>query len=351
MSKNKIIAIILIIIGVALLLGSAAFWYDGLKSANPPSAGESVRDWITTITGVISCIIGVLTYFKKDKKEKITEIKATGNSAEFFTGENAKKIEGDYIEKQVNVFPEKTASLDSLHQLPAPPADFTGRAKEIDEITGDLQKGVTISGLHGMGGIGKTALGLVIAQQLKNQFPAGQIFLDLRGAHAQEPLTPAEAMRYVLLSFEPEAKLPQEEAVLEALYCSVLEGKKVLLFFDNARGPEQVTPLLPPPGNMTLVTSRQHFNLPGLAAHNLDTLAPQEARGLIRKIARGVKAEEAEGIARQCGYLPLALRLAAGMLNTRPDWTPADLIEKLQDALRTARTGGSLAAVELRIAG
>jgi hypothetical protein len=91
MSKNKIAAIILIIIGVALLLGSAAFWYDSLKSANPPGAGESVRDWITTITGVISCIIGVLTYFKKDKKEKTTEIKATGNSAEFFTGEMPRK--------------------------------------------------------------------------------------------------------------------------------------------------------------------------------------------------------------------------------------------------------------------
>ncbi len=93
-------------------------------------------------------------------------------------------------------------------------------------------------------------------------------------------------------------------------------------------------PLLPPSGCLTLVTSRQHFNLPGLAAQDLDTLAPRDARGLIRKIAKGVKAEEADSIARQCGYLPLALRLAAGMLNTRPDWTPADLVGKLQDALR-----------------
>jgi multisubunit Na+/H+ antiporter MnhG subunit len=68
MKKNKLLGIILVVIGVALLIGSAELWYYSLKSANPPDVGQTVRDWITTITGVISCIIGVLTYFKKDKK-------------------------------------------------------------------------------------------------------------------------------------------------------------------------------------------------------------------------------------------------------------------------------------------
>jgi hypothetical protein len=68
MKKNKLLGSILIVIGVALLIGAAALWYTGLKSANPPDVGQTVRDWIATITGVISCIIGVLTYFKKDKK-------------------------------------------------------------------------------------------------------------------------------------------------------------------------------------------------------------------------------------------------------------------------------------------
>ena len=68
MKKNKLLGSILIVIGVALLIGSAALWYTSLKSASPPDVGQTVRDWIATITGVISCIIGVLTYFKKDKK-------------------------------------------------------------------------------------------------------------------------------------------------------------------------------------------------------------------------------------------------------------------------------------------
>ena len=92
--------------------------------------------------------------------------------------------------------------------------------------------------------------------------------------------------------------------------------------------------LLPPVGCMILVTSRQYFNLPGLMAHNLHALTPRDARLLVRKIAKGVKVEEGNIIAKQCGYLPLALRLAAGLLNTRSDWTPADLIKKMHDALK-----------------
>ena len=278
-------------------------------------------------------VMGVIDLVK-GKNAKKTEIKVTGDKPKIVTGEHAREIDAEtYIEKQVNILPEIKTPLDSLHQLPSPPADFTGREKEIREFTKDIQNGVTISGLQGMGGIGKTALGLVIAHQLKEQYPDGQIFLDLRGADMQEPLTAAEVMSHVLRSFQPEAKLPEEEALLAPLYNAVLQGKKVLLFFDNARGAEQVTPLLPPKGCLTLVTSRQHFNLSGLKAHNLDTLAPKDARSLVRKIAKGVKAEEADAISEKCGYLPLALRLAAGMLNTRPDWTPADLIKKLQDAL------------------
>ncbi len=268
---------------------------------------------------------------RKKKDMPIAEVRAGGGAPQIASGEHARNIQSEtYIEN----YGAQVSSLDALHQLPSPPADFTGREKEIREIIKDIKAGAIISGLQGMGGIGKTALGLIVAHNLKDLYSEGQIYLDLRGAHKQEPMAPTEAMSQVLRSFDREAKLPDDEATLTSLYCSVLQGKNVLFFFDNARGQEQVTPLLPPPGSITLVTSRQHFNLPGLTVHNLDTLAPKDARALVRKIAKGVKAEEADIIAKQCGYLPLALRLAAGMLATRTDWTPADLTKKLQNTLK-----------------
>ena len=42
----------------------------------------------------------------------------------------------------------------ALHQLPAPPADFTGRTADLDAILSDIQQGAVISGLRGMGGTG-----------------------------------------------------------------------------------------------------------------------------------------------------------------------------------------------------
>ena len=240
MAKNKVIAIVLILIGAALLLGAVTFWIDTFTLSEPAWSGVSLRDWLTTITGLVTCIIGVMEYFKKDKKAAKAGINVNGGSPQIATGEYVKNIQGMNIEKQVIVYPDNKSLLNSLHQLPPPMADFTGREKEIGEITKELQRGVTISGLRGMGGVGKTALGVVIAHQLKDQYPDGQIFLDLRGAHEQQPLTTSEAIRYVLRSFEPEAKLPDDEATLTTLYNSVLQGKKVFLFFDNAHGTEQV---------------------------------------------------------------------------------------------------------------
>ena len=45
-----------------------------------------------------------------------------------------------------------------------PPADFTGRADELKELLAAVKTGgVTISGLQGLGGVGKTALALKLA--------------------------------------------------------------------------------------------------------------------------------------------------------------------------------------------
>jgi tetratricopeptide (TPR) repeat protein len=93
------------------------------------------------------------------------------------------------------------------------------------------QGGVTISGLQGMGGIGKTALALKLANHLKPQYPDAQFYLDLKGV-SDEPLTPVQAMGQVIRSYHPEAKLPDDENGLRGLYLSLLDGKKALLLDD-----------------------------------------------------------------------------------------------------------------------
>jgi hypothetical protein len=132
----------------------------------------------------------------------------------------------------------------ALHQLP-PPADFTGRTDELDDLLGKISAGgVTISGLRGMGGIGKTARALKLADQLKASFPNAQIYLDLRGTDPQ-PLTAADARAHVIRAYQPTARLPENEAELSGLYYSVLHNQRALLVMDNAASAEQIAPLIP----------------------------------------------------------------------------------------------------------
>jgi hypothetical protein len=108
-----------------------------------------------------------------------------------------------------------------LHQLRAPLGDFVGRAQEIDELTHALTAGnaaAAISGLRGMGGIGKTELALLVAHQIKEHFPDAQIVVELFGA--SNPVSPEVALQSVIRAFEPQAKLPDDLPALKQLYAA-----------------------------------------------------------------------------------------------------------------------------------
>jgi len=215
-------------------------------------------------------------------------------------------------------------------QLPPPPADFIGREAELRDLRAAIEKGgVHISGLQGQGGVGKTALALKLAAELAPNFPDGNIYLDLKGV-SERPLTAVEAMSHVVRTFHPEAKLPEKEDDLCALFRSVLHNKRVLLLMDNAKDAAQVKSLIPPEGCALLVTSRYRFTLPGLHQKNLDTLPPEDAAQLLLRIEPRIDGE-AEVIAKLCGYLALALRLAATAIAEHIDLAPAEYRQKLAD--------------------
>ncbi|WP_437713881.1 tetratricopeptide repeat protein [Sorangium sp. So ce448] len=216
------------------------------------------------------------------------------------------------------------------HQLRSPPADFTGRAAELAELRAKLDTGgVIIAGLTGQGGVGKTALALVLAQSLLEQYPDGQIDVNLRGT-SHEPYSSSEVMAEVIHAFEPDARLPDDQEARARLYRTTLYGRRVLLLLDNARDRAQVEPLVPPRGCLLLVTSRQHFVLPGISSRRLGNLGPDEATEFIRSMALTVDQAHAAELAKVCGYLPLALRVAARVLAERANLSAARYVERIR---------------------
>lgn len=216
-------------------------------------------------------------------------------------------------------------------QIPPPPADFKGRDDEIKDILSNFNKGVTIFGLHGMGGIGKTALALVLAEKLRGKFPDGQLFIDLNGTR-ENPLSPCGAMGQVIRAFYPRTQIPIDQNELHGLYHSILANKKILLLMDNAANSEQVEPLKPPKGCAMLITSRKKFTLPGMKKKDLKIMPPADSRRMLLEIADRI-GDHADILAKLCGNLPLAMRNAASVLAERDDISVEEYVRRLSDEL------------------
>ncbi|HEY6169736.1 MAG TPA: NB-ARC domain-containing protein, partial [Verrucomicrobiae bacterium] len=245
--------------------------------------------------------------------------------------------------KEVHIHNAPAAPLSPLHQLPSAP-ELVGREEELaallQQLTAAGASGATISaqhaGLQGMGGVGKTALAIVLAHRLRDRFPDAQLFLNLHAADSATPeVTPLDAMQRIIHCFHPDARLPDSVEEVAAIYCSVLtDAGRVLLVLDNAAA-AQVQPLLPPPNCLLLVTSRAQFKLPGLVQRNLDCLEPAKSVELLCKLSSRWQGDEAKDAAGLCGHLPLALEVFAGAVNDQSLTPVPELLARLRARVDT----------------
>ncbi|MCA1602321.1 MAG: tetratricopeptide repeat protein [Acidobacteria bacterium] len=259
--------------------------------------------------------------------------------------------------RQGPVLPVPPKSMPSLHQPPPEPgsvprqlpvgvAHFTGRVAELAKLDVLLTQDHTtrpaamvISAIAGTAGVGKTALVVHWAHRVRDRFPDGQLFVNLRGYDPGSPMTPEQAIEEFLRALDvPAERIPAGLEARAALYRSLLDGRRMLIVLDNANTAEQVRPLLPgSPTCRVVVTSRNRLS--GLIARDgasrvtVDLLAPAEAIALLGDVIGVTRAaaepEATAELASRCAYLPLALRIAAERVGTHVHTTLADLAGEL----------------------
>jgi tetratricopeptide (TPR) repeat protein len=212
--------------------------------------------------------------------------------------------------------------------LPPPPGDFTGRKKDIEELVEKVRfEGACIIGIFGMGGIGKTSLGLRLAEELIPRYPDGQIYLNLGGS-VGKPVSSLRAMAHVIRAFDPGFTEISLKLDIDGHYSSILNGRRAIIFLDDVVDREQVLHLIPPAGCLLLITSQKCFALPGLLEKDMDHLTIEESRELLLRVAPKLDGR-ADEMAALCGYLPAALRKAANLLVEHRDLTVETCLRRL----------------------
>ncbi|MGW7722737.1 AfsR/SARP family transcriptional regulator [Streptomyces canus] len=251
-------------------------------------------------------------------------------------------------------------------ELPHDAAGFAGRTGELallhallppEQGRRDPANTVVISAIGGAAGIGKTALAVHWAHQVRDRFPDGQLYVNLHGFdHDRRPLEPREALELLLSGLGLRAsEIPPDQESQARVLRTLLSGRRVLVLLDNAASADQVRPLLPAtPTCCVLVTSRNRLGdlvaRDGAHALALDLLQPDAARALLSRTLGAHRVDHDQHavgeLIRLCGSLPLALRVAAARLAGDPALRTADLVAEMTegsrlDALETDGDAGS----------
>lgn len=251
----------------------------------------------------------------------------------------------DQLADEQPVDRSRATSLAVPAQLPLDLPTFVGRVDQLAALDRHRRDGTPIAAVTcliiGAAGMGKTALAVHWAHQVRADFPDGQLYVDLRGFGPSSPARSVDVLRGFLDALGVDAEqIPPHADEQVAVYRTALAGKRVLVVLDNAHSADQVRPLLPgAAGSMAVVTSRNQ--LPGLiavdGAHPLtvDACTLDEGRAMLtarlgpaRVDARPTATAD---IVRLCAGLPLALAVVGARAAVHPGFALEDLAAELID--------------------
>ena len=214
-----------------------------------------------------------------------------------------------------------------VNQIPPEPVHFVGREAERARVAraaaewNGRYRPLCVA-LSGPAGLGKTELGFSIARTDQGRYPDGIVHLDLDDLRRNGAFEPADAVGVLLMELGVSAEW------LRPLFkdrCKHLveftNGKRQLVFLDNARYRDEIVQLLPASGtSLFIVTSQGRLDLADSGAVDLPLppLAPAESAELLRQLIGDTRADAEpqafEGLIALCSGLPEALHVAGRLI-------------------------------------
>jgi len=220
--------------------------------------------------------------------------------------------------------------LDKVINVPQLPSSFVSREQDFKKVEKALlsNKNITISitgqkvGFWGMGGIGKTVLAAAIARnkEVRKHFPDGIFWLTL----GQEPDLINRQLQLARNLGEKERSIIDVQDGRSYL-SSLLADRACLIILDDVWNAKHIDAfnVLGPASKMMITTRKAELlRVGGAFEYNLDILEKEEAWELLAKQAHQKLEDlpiEAKEVAKECGYLPLALAMVGAMVQGRPE--------------------------------
>ncbi|CAN5229262.1 hypothetical protein BH20ACI1_BH20ACI1_20990 [soil metagenome] len=217
-----------------------------------------------------------------------------------------------YIENADN-FTINEKSLSLPNTIPSI-SGFVGREDYLEEIRKQYQNGIRTFVFHGIGGVGKSALALEFAKEIKDEYQA-KIFVDMQGL--TNPLSARDAMLEIVREFERTTPDSISDSQLISDFTSKIQDQPTLILLDNAKDEDAVKPLINVSDACFIITSRQRIYLDEeifeiLKMSESDAIKLLSAKGGDKRFGRFI-----DDFAKECDYLPQALKIIKGLLMTK----------------------------------
>ncbi len=242
----------------------------------------------------------------------------------------------------------------ALSNIPiAVPRHFLGRDADLAKMDAALERGdgrAAVTALHGLRGVGKTALAAAYADWHQQDYRATWWI------RAETDTT----MRADLVGLGVQLKwiaedIPEEAAVKAVLDRLLREGRDILLVYDNARTSRELASFLPRGAGPRIIVTSNAPDWGGVASPVEIEIWPKEigADFLIARTGRAAERDAGLSLSVSLGGLPLAHEQAAAYCqrvgislaeyNARLEAKPVSLLDNAQDATSEYRDGLTVA--------